>query len=174
MSNQVSHDSDGRKVEKTIGTVVVACKLPHGIVIRDHVATTALENTPAGARSITVFRPVGPKIRIKGPTVPTEFIRMVEVVGGYALSYGIPADVFERWMEWSKDSTMVRNNMIFGHEKRERVIDWAKEHASQKSGLEPLDVSMKSENGQKVHRDERIRHAGAGQVVDGSIDLSAA
>ena len=164
-----------KAAQEATGTVFVACKLPHGVIIRDYAEGTIFENVlGGGTRKIKVFRPVGPKIRIKGPVVPTLFIRMVEVVGGYAITANVPADVFGRWMSWNRDSHYVRNHMIFGHESKERVVDWAKDHASIKSGVEPLDVTMKSEAGLMVFTDERIRTGGAAQVVDGKLEPAAA
>lgn len=155
-------------------TVTVACKLPHGIVIRDYVKGSFNENVMGGGtREVDVFRPVGPKIRIKGPTVPAAFVRSVEVIGGYAITEGVPADVFARWIDWNKDAPAVRNDLIFGHENRGRVVAWAKEHASAKSGVEPLDVSMKSQNGRMVYSDERVTRAGADQVVDDKVPITA-
>lgn len=159
--------------ERVNTSVTVACKLPHGIVIRDFVEST--EHEPVlggGTRKVKVFRPVGRRIRIKGPTVPGPFIRRVEVVGGYAISEGIPADVFQRWIDWNKDSAMVRNQLIYGHENGDRVRDWAKDRDSLRSGMEPIDVRMKSDAGRMVYADERIARAGADQVVDGKYEAA--
>src|SRR5579859_3696857 len=162
--------------EEASKTVFVACKMPHGVVIRDFVERTEKEVVlGGGVRDVPVFRPVGPKIRIKGPVVPSAFIRMVEVHGGYAITAGVPAGVWRRWIEWNKDSGFVKNNMIYGHEKKERVLSWAKERAAEKSGVEPLDVSMKrDDSGNMVFKDERIKLGGAEMVVDGKLEPVAA
>jgi hypothetical protein len=155
-------------------TVTVACKLPHGIKIRDHEEGTTFENVMGGGtRKIKVFRPIGPVIRIKGPQVPTEFIRLVEVVGGYAITEGVDAEVFARWMRWNAEMPAVQNLLIFGGEERDKVLGMARERATIKSGLEALDVSMKSENGRMVYNDERVIRAGADQVVDNALQASA-
>lgn len=155
-------------------TVTVACKLPHGIKIRDHEESTTFENVMGGGtRKIKVFRPIGPVIRIKGPQVPKEFIRLVEVVGGYAITDGIDAEVFARWMRWNAEMPAVENLLIFGGEKRDEVLGLARERAGLRSGLEPLDVSMKSENGRMVYKDERVIRAGADQVVDNQVPVAA-
>lgn len=156
-------------------TVTVACKLPHGVVIRDHTKTTIFENVlGGGTRAVDLFRPIGPRIRIKGPTVPTLFIRHVEVVGGYAITEGVPADVFARWIDWNADSAAVRNNLIYGHEKGDRVRAWAREHAGVKSGLEPLNVDTVIKNGRQMFADERVVRAGADHVLDGALKTDAA
>ncbi len=153
-------------------TVTVACKLPQGIVIRDFVERTENEPVPGGGtRQVKVFRPIGAHIRIKGPSVPGPFIRRVEIVGGYAISEGIPADVFQRWIDWNKDSAMVRNELIYGHENGNRVRAWAKDREDVRSGMEPLDVTLKSRRGTLLLADERVARAGADMVVDGQVDL---
>jgi hypothetical protein len=162
---------------KSNKTLTVACKLPHGIVIRDFEERTEYEPVfgQAERRKINVFRSVGPKIRIKGPSVPSTFVRMVEIHGGYAITEGIPADVYERWLNWNKESQFVVNDLIFAHENKARVIDWAKDHDSIKSGMEPLSTSMKlNEDGIQVFKDDRVRTAGADSVVDGKADPKAA
>lgn len=154
-------------------TVTVACKLPHGIKIRDHEEGVTHENVMGGGtRKQKVFRPVGPVIRIKGPLVPKEFIRMVEVVGGYAITEGVDAVVWDKWIRWNREATFVENQLIFGDESGDKVRGWAREHAGVRSGLEPLDVSMKSENGRMVYRDERVIRAGADQVVDNALPVT--
>lgn len=173
MSNPSNVDKQNEAALSTRKTVTVACKLPHGVVIRDHTEGAVHENVMGGgSRKVKVYRPIGPKIRIKGPTVPVAFVRLVEVVGGYAITSGIDADVFGRWMSWNKDAPFVRNLLIYGHEDRDHVLGWAREHGAVKSGVEPLDVTMKSENGRQVYRDERINRAGAEQVVDGKVEAA--
>jgi hypothetical protein len=170
----MSIDQNNTDALTTRKTVVVACKLPHGIKIRDYEESVAHENVMGGgSRKVKVFRPIGPVIRIKGPQVPKEFIRLVEVVGGYAITEGVDAEVFGRWMRWNADMPAVENLLIFGGEKRDEVLGLARERANIRSGLEPLDVSMKSENGRMVYKDERVIRAGADQVVDDKVPVSA-
>lgn len=173
MSNPSNVDSQNAAALTTRKTVTVACKLPHGVVIRDH--QKGVVHDPVlggGTRKVDVYRSVGPKIRIKGPVVPPAFIRLVEVVGGYAITSGIDADVFVRWMNWNRDAPFVQNLLIYGHEDRDHVLGWAREHGAVKSGVEPLDVTMKSEKGRMVYGDDRINRAGAEQVVDGKVEAA--
>jgi hypothetical protein len=167
-------DEKNAEALTTRRTVTVACKLPHGIKIRDYIEGKFHENVMGGGtRPVKVFRPVGPVIRIKGPQVPTVFIRLVEVVGGYAITDGIDADVWGRWLNWNKDSDAVTRNLIFGDEKRDKVLARAREFASIKSGVEPLDVSMKlNSEGRMVYNDERVVSAGADQVIDNKVDAA--
>jgi hypothetical protein len=152
-------------------TVTVACKLPHGLIIRDFVKVTEQEPAPGGYRVFEVFKQTGPRYRLKGPA-PAEargslFIRSIEVVGGYAITEGIPADVFERFIDANKNSAFIVNQLIYGHEDGRRVRSWARDRESLRTGFEPLDVTLKSHRGTFVHADERIpRIRGTSLVVD--------
>lgn len=157
-------------------TVTVACKLPHGLVIRDFMATKVEETMLGGmTRTVTVHRPVGNAIRLKGPTVPPLMIRSVEVVGGYAITEGIDGKVFANWLDANKDAPYIRNELIYGHEDGARVRAWAKDHASVRSGFEPIDTSMRSEAGRMVYSDKRVRAATDNMLKVGvSLDVKAA
>jgi hypothetical protein len=158
-------------------TVTVACKLPHGIVIRDFEERSEYEPVfgQAERRKVSVYRPVGPKIRIKGPSVPSLFIRYVEVIGGYAITEGIPADVYERWENWNMEAPFFANDLIFAHEDGARARAWAKDHETIKSGMEPLETGMKlTDDGRQVFKDNRVSMAGADSVIDGKADPRAA
>lgn len=173
-SNPAYADKQNAAALDTKRVVTVACKLPHGCVIRDFVESVAHEPVlGGGSRKVKVYRPVGPKIRIKGPTVPAPFVRLVEVVGGYAITEGIPADVFARWMKWNEDSAPVRNKLIFGDESGDKVRGICREYASLASGVEPLDVSMiVNKDGRQVLKDPRVKRAGADLVVDGKVETA--
>lgn len=164
-------DDNNAEALTTRRTVTVACKLPHGIKIRDHAESVFHENVMGGGtRKVKVFRPVGPIIRIKGPVVPLAFIRLIQVEGGYAITDGIDADVWGRWMNWNRDSDAVTRHLIFGDEKRDKVLAMAREFSAVKSGLEPLDVGMKlNSDGRMIYNDERVRTAGADQVIDEKV-----
>lgn len=154
--------------------VTVACKLPHGLVIRDHSETTVHENVMGGGvRKTKVFRPTGKPVRIKGPVVPGPFLRLVEVVGGYAITEGVDAELWAKWLRWNGDSAMVANKMIFADESGDKVRGMAREFASLRSGMEPIDVTMKSEAGKLVYTDPRVREATADMFKAGA-DLNVA
>lgn len=170
----MSVDTENAKVLTSARTVTIACKMPHGIVIRDHDEATVHENVMGGgSRKVKVFRPVGRPIRIKGPVVPDQFIRLVEVVGGYAITEGVDLDLFEKWMRWNREAPYVTNKLIYGDEDGSKVRAWARDHDSVRSGMEPLDVTMRSEAGRMVYNDERVRAAGADHVVDNKLQLIA-
>lgn len=170
----MSVDKDEKTASRSV--VTVACKLPHGLVIRDMNETDAFENVMGGGKRKTkVYRPVGRPIRIKGPNVPGPFIRLVEVVGGYAITEGVDAVVYARWVDANKDSAFIVNDMVFGHENGDIVRGWAKEHASTRSGMEAIDVSMKNDptTGKLVYNDSRVREA-TSEMFKAGADLNVA
>jgi hypothetical protein len=170
----MSIDEKNAEALTTRKTVTVACKLPHGVVIRDFQEGVMHENVMGGGtRKVKVFRAVGQRIRIKGPQVPTPFLRLVEVVGGYAITDGVDANVFARWMSWNKENPAVVGHLIFGSEDRDSVVGMAKEMAKIKSGLEPLDVTMIQKEGRWVYQDERITRSGADAVMDNKVDQAS-
>lgn len=156
------------------GVVTVACKLPHGFIIRDMAETINHEPVLGGGqRKFRVFRPVGQKIRIKGPVVPNIYIRLIEVVGGYAITDGVDGAVFARWWDANADSAFITNKLVYGHEDGARVRAWAKDHAHIKSGMEPLDVTMRSKEGKMVFGDPRIVDA-TSEMFKSGADLNIA
>ena len=124
------------------GTVTVACKLPMGIVIREEVERTEKELVMGGGvRDVKVYRPTGKMATIRGCSIPVQRDPNADyppIVGGAALTFGVDADLWAKWFASNKESDLVRNGLVYAHEKQEMVRGHAKEHAAQKSGLEPL------------------------------------
>lgn len=92
------------------GTYVVGCKIPTGLVIR-------------GA---------GKQWRIKGA-------RESSIIGGFGLTEGVPAEVWEDFARHHKDSKAIRNGAIFAVGDMQSARDAAKDHEKQKTGMERLD-----------------------------------
>jgi hypothetical protein len=97
-----------------MSVVTVACKLPNGLILE-------LD---------------GVRVELAGPAVawgvpPRD-------VGGYALTHGVDADFFVRWMSVYKDYTPVKRGLIFACAKPQDAEARAREMKDEKSGLEPL------------------------------------
>lgn len=125
--------------------VTVACKLPHGIWLhRDEprVETTAVLG--GGIREIKVHRRTGERFRINGNAIPAlrdperDYPAIVGGHNGYALTHGVPADLWAAWLHANRDSDMVRNGLVFACDKAGEARDRAREQAEVRSGLEPL------------------------------------
>lgn len=122
------------------GTVTVACKLPHGLILRLHEMISVPEPVlGGGVRETKVARHTGQEVIIKGAAVPYGKAPQTEIHGGYALTFGVDAQFFSRWMQEFKDSDMVKNGLIFAFEKRDDAAAKAKEQEEVRTGLEPID-----------------------------------
>jgi len=119
-------------------TVTVACKLPHGLMLEIVDPAVFVDVDPkVGVQA----RPPGERIHIKGCARPVGVPLSEDapqVVGGYALTPGVPAQFWERWMEQNKNAPFVTSNLIFAHRKAGDAVAESKEKRAVRSGLEGL------------------------------------
>lgn len=127
------------------GTVTVACKLPHGLVLRLMNKTTVPEGQrDGGTKNVPkwVPRPQSPTITLKGyldkyqPGLPP-----AARGSSYALTPGIDKDFFDEWLKQNHDLDAVVNGLVFADEKLDAVEAMTREMADVRSGLEPIDPS---------------------------------
>lgn len=139
------------------GTVTVACKLPHGLILQLHEMVETQEPVMGGGfRSFKIARAVGEQVRIRGNAIPFGKIPNYEIKSGFALTPNVNAQFFRRWMKDNQDHDVVKNNLIFAFEKTDSVVSKAKELKDELSGLEPLDMSKVTRNGKEMTADLRI------------------
>jgi hypothetical protein len=128
------------------GTVTVACKLPHGIILREFRMEPYQEPVLGGGwRETTRAVETGRRHRINGvashqgqfPTAPDG--SAIQLASGHALTFGVPSELWANWLDANKDSEMVRNGMVFAYEKQDAVTGKAKEMEGQRSGFERID-----------------------------------
>lgn len=125
-------------------TVVVACKLPQGHRARLHAKYDSNEVTPGGVvQKVTKYQPTGEEFLFKGPARGQNEGPRVVTASGFALTFGVPADFWDRWLDQHKDLDLVRAGFIFAHERRNDVAAQAKEHKNIKTGLERIDPTKK-------------------------------
>lgn len=134
------------KTDKTLapqytGTVTVACKLPNGLILRLFKMEDVREQTPTGVRTIQQARQFGQSYTVRGPRIPFGSLPNFMIIGDYALTSNIPRDFWEEWLDQNQELDCVRNNLIYANEKPDNVADWARDHATVVSGLEPIDPS---------------------------------
>ena len=124
-------------------TVTVACKLPHGLVLRLHEMIEQNEPTAGGSfRKVKRAQVIGEPVVLKG--YGRRFDRRTEQApsaqtSSYALTYGVDADFFKKWLAQNQDLDAVKNNLVWAHAERDMVEGFIKEHEAQKSGFEPID-----------------------------------
>jgi hypothetical protein len=151
-------------------TVIVGCKLPNGIFMQGYKMVDTEEPMPLGTRTVKKAVPVGDRVKINGNGAPQGALAQGLVDGGYALTYNVPADTARAWMDANKDSDMVKNKLIFISDKPENAIAQSKNNHAAKSGLERLDVSTMSKNGQQVPADPRWPRSNNANVTNIKTD----
>lgn len=109
-------EATGPNKTNSTATVVVGCKLPHGLMLTLHGKPGEMPRT----------------YRVKGSNSQA-------IVGGYGITRGVPRDFWEAWKEHHKHLDFVKNGLIFAHDKEASTIDHAKDGAGVKNGLEAID-----------------------------------
>lgn len=143
-------------------TVTVYLKYPSGINLRMHDFHNESELMMGGmSRDVRVARFNGRSFVLNGTAAPFgqarrdangEFVRMV---AGYAITEGVPKDMWDQWLEQNKDHNLVRNKLIYAHEKTGEGDAWAKDHKTTLSGLEPLVQTLADGAGRITQHDPR-------------------
>lgn len=129
--------------------VTVACKLPAGIEMRLFDMVKVRQPLMGGGfREVDEarVRASAGSVFIRGNAVPhnrTPRYRIVAPGGalftdGFALTANVSKDFFDEWMSQNKDSDLVRNGLIFAHDKADSAAAMAKERIKERSGLEPM------------------------------------
>jgi hypothetical protein len=141
------------------GTVTVACKLPHGLWLKVFRTEDWDEPVMGGGYRKTTRAVELPEHRvlIGGVAAPFGMSPASPMVAGYALTHGVPAAVWEKWLDDNKDSDIVRKKLIFAYAKEADTAAAAKENEGRRSGLEPLDPT-------NLPRDFQARRPGLGQL----------
>lgn len=117
-------------------TVTVACKLPAGVVLRVFEMIDHTEPVLGGGVRATKLSRETSRVTIKGTAVPFGKAPPGEGLGGYALTYGVDAALWEAWYHANQNSDLVRNKLIFAHEDSDKVSGAAKDLAENESGME--------------------------------------
>lgn len=136
---------------KAGGRVTVACKLPHGLLLR--VFRMIEQHEPVmggGTRTSKVAQQMGEAVRINGCRVPHGETAPFIIAGGYALTPNVDSDLFDLWIEQNKDADAVKNNLIYAHARQDGAQDWAREHKATRSGLEPINPDKRAKDPRMV------------------------
>lgn len=125
-------------------TVTIALKHPHGIILQAYEMVDSGEVTPHGYRSMKIAQQVGAPFTLNGNAVSIEALksgRMPEhqIVGGFALTPGVPRDLWENWFSANKNGDLVKNGLIRALGTENDARDYARQNAAIESGLEGID-----------------------------------
>lgn len=91
-------------------TVIVGCKLPHGL-----------------------------EVQIGGKTVVLNGANSSTIVGGYGLTPGVDKAAFDEWLATYADFPAVQKELIFAQATEKSAAAQANEQAAEKTGFEGLD-----------------------------------
>lgn len=142
-------------------TVTVACKLPNGLVLRLQQKEDRPVESREGTKMVTfwVSKPGSPVYRVRGPEIPRgglpEGYKVPMIVGGYALTPGIPAEFWEEWAEQNKLADYFlppegcEHGAIFAYPSVESASDAADEQDKYLTGFEPMSTQV-DKNGRFV------------------------
>lgn len=122
------------------GFLTVACKLPHGIVLRvfDMVPTNIPIHNGVGYREVLQAKQRPGEFTLFGTAVAMGVVPKCKIVAGYALTQKVPAELYRKWLEQNKDSDIVKNNLIFAYESLEMAEGAAQERGDLRHGMEPM------------------------------------
>lgn len=118
------------------GTVTIGCKLPSGVHLNIFTMEDSQEPIMGGGWRVIKKASFAGRVTIKGVGRRVDDPR---VVGGYALTPNVDADVWAEWLKQNKDSDLVKNRMVFAHVKQAEAEAQARDQQSLRSGLEPVD-----------------------------------
>ena len=121
-------------------TVTVACKLPHGLVLRAfNMIKVAEPVMGGGSRDVKKAQQLPGEFVVMGTSFPQNGAPRGRMEFGYALTMGCPKELWERWLSDNKDTPMVLNGLIFAHDSERSTVSEAREKEALRSGFERLD-----------------------------------
>lgn len=119
------------------GTVKVACKLPHGLILRIFRMVDGQETVPGGYRDVKRAEQIPGEVHLNGNAVAVGDTPRHRILAGYGITENVPKEFFETWLDQNRDHPAVLNNLVFtvGAGEEEATT---REFESVRSGLEPL------------------------------------
>lgn len=127
------------QAQQSSGTVTVGCKHPNGLHLRTFVMREIEEQQQGGNVRKTKRAEMAEVFTIAGPSRPHNRDTTKQIHDGYALTPGVPAALWNTWLEQNKDSDLVKNGIIFAHGATNDARSEATEKAKVKTGLERID-----------------------------------
>lgn len=123
-------------------TVTVASKAPFDIILKLYDFVERSEPVLGGGmRSFKQAqeRRTSKSFIVQGNSWPQNKGPHQQIVGGYAMTHGIPKAFWDEWIEQNKEADYVVNGMLFAHVEAASVTSKARDQEETKSGLERLD-----------------------------------
>ena len=118
--------------------VDVHCKLPHGLILRLFEFRDVDQHQAGGGVYTTrIAHPLPEQITLNGWAHKKEDPAPCLIVGGFAVTPGIPKEFMDEWLKQNAEHSVVKAGLIFTSKRGD--LGQAKEMAAVKCGLEPLD-----------------------------------
>ncbi len=96
------------------------------------------EPVQGGYRRVKRAQVKGGSVKIKGYTEPYKHGEEPKArTSAYALTYNVPKDFWDLWLEQNKEHDAVKNNLIFAHTQTGRVESKTKEFETLELALSP-------------------------------------
>lgn len=144
-------------------TVTVACKVLSGMRCRIHEKKKVTEVGLGVTRTVEQWVETDREFILAGPAHAQNEGPRHQVVGGFALTYGVPKDLWDEWRRQNGDLPAVKNGLILAYETPDKAMDAAKERKGIKTGLErinPHDLPKIDERFKLKTADENVSQIG--------------
>lgn len=123
-----------------MASVTVGCRLPHGLTMRVFDMVETQEPVMGGGfRAVKIAQERPERVTLNGFSHPQNRAPNAQIVEGFALTYGVDAEFWNVWKAQNAQSDVVKNGLIFAHEKPVNAEAEAKDKKTLRSGLERLD-----------------------------------
>jgi len=117
-------------------TVTVACKILSGMTCRIHEKRKVTVVGLGHSKSEDQWFETDRVFTVAGPAHAQNEGPRHQNVGGFAITYGVPKDLWDEWRRQNNDLPAVRNGHILAYETADKAMDAAKERKGLKTGLE--------------------------------------
>lgn len=168
-------DPKAQNLPKSAKRITVACKYPHGLILRIFKFEKIDVPSPGGLRQETQPVQIGEQVKINGPVAPTGKDSIHETAGGFALTHGVDAEFFAEWMRQNANSDLVKNGIIWSASDRNSARDRAEDHKATRTNIEPLNMKTKrNEEGKDVVQDVRVTREVGNKIQTSDLKSDAA
>lgn len=149
-------------------TVTVACNLPNGLILQVYDVEVVTNYLPNGREikenvatlNLAIGQHVlnGQKLdhaALAAANMPDyRVIRGSTPDTGYALTSGVPRDLWEAWLSQNKTSPLVANRHVYASSTESRAADEAREYKDIRSGLQGLNQAgdYRVPNGRSIRK----------------------
>jgi hypothetical protein len=136
------HLKKNNEASTSNATVMVASKAPFDIILKLYDLVEKSEPVMGGGyREFKQYqeRLTVKPIVIQGNSWAQNQGPHQRIVGGYAITHGVPKAFWDEWYEQNRNSDYIKNEMIFAHTEEASVTSKATDMAEARSNIERLD-----------------------------------